>query len=53
MVALPLLVMKKFLLATIYPLNIQELAFGVLAILFGHLWHRGNGILHPKILGST
>jgi hypothetical protein len=36
------MVAEKSWLTNNFLLSVQELAFGILAILLGHMWYRGN-----------
>jgi len=48
MTALSLVAAKQFSLATNLSLGEEEMGLGIVATSLCHLWHRGNGKLHPQ-----
>jgi hypothetical protein len=48
MIALSSLVAEQFSLATTLSLGEEEMGFRIVATSLRHLWHRGNGKLHPE-----
>ena len=48
MTALSSVVAEQFSLATNLSLGEEEMGLGIVETSFHHLWHRGNGKLHPE-----